>query len=509
MKSLVRNTVINMFAFGTVSIVGLALVPLIVSAYGLGGLGLLVVARLFLPTGILTMLDLGLSEATTRQVARAAAGDDKDAPDRVAASAIAMAGGIGIVTAALLASAAGPIAGDMLDLTGGDAETFRTLLLWTAAALCLLFPGHIVESWLKGLERFDLVRMAEVGAVLCYAAGTVAAVLLDLSYVAVGYVFLGATLLRFLLLGAFAAGSLGRGFRPYRAEARALLRLGVDFTVSKFLAVAFIQGPPLVIAATIGPAGVGLYDVLMRLPRFAKIAAGTANAAMLPAAAKLDTRGDEAAVERIVMRATVFCVALFMPGFVGGMVFAPDLLRWWLGAEYAGYGAWLALAFAWPMIWQFYQIGSSTVAARPHAVRKLNMVNAMQVGLMFAIAIALLPLLGERAFILGTTAAAALCAPLLIHVFCREYGIRPARFMFGPSKILLAGVIPGVWAAAVVHEGWIEGPVTLAGAFTAWCAIYWLSTWFIGFSADDRTAARRVLAGLLGRPDPGSPRHAR
>ena len=73
MKRLVRNTAINFAAFGLVSLISLALVPLLIAAYGLEFFGLIVLARLLLPTGIMGLFDLGLPNSATRHIAHASA----------------------------------------------------------------------------------------------------------------------------------------------------------------------------------------------------------------------------------------------------------------------------------------------------------------------------------------------------------------------------------------------------------------------------------------------------
>lgn len=55
MRTLVRNTVINIASFGLVGAGGLLLVPVIVAHYGLEAYGLIVLARLLLPTGFLAL----------------------------------------------------------------------------------------------------------------------------------------------------------------------------------------------------------------------------------------------------------------------------------------------------------------------------------------------------------------------------------------------------------------------------------------------------------------------
>ena len=72
-KSLIKNTLISGVAFFAVSVLGLLLVPYLVSAYGVAGFGVISLARLFIPLMGMGIFDLGFGEIATHSVARARA----------------------------------------------------------------------------------------------------------------------------------------------------------------------------------------------------------------------------------------------------------------------------------------------------------------------------------------------------------------------------------------------------------------------------------------------------
>ena len=71
LAGLVHNTALTVTAYTTSALLNLCLVPFIVRAYGLHDYGLIVLARLLLPTGFMALLDLGVSETGTLVIARA------------------------------------------------------------------------------------------------------------------------------------------------------------------------------------------------------------------------------------------------------------------------------------------------------------------------------------------------------------------------------------------------------------------------------------------------------
>lgn len=76
LRSLVRNTLISGTAFVLVGFVHLLIIPVLVRGYGLTEFGLITLARVLLPNGLLAMADCGVMENTMINVARARASQD-------------------------------------------------------------------------------------------------------------------------------------------------------------------------------------------------------------------------------------------------------------------------------------------------------------------------------------------------------------------------------------------------------------------------------------------------
>src|SRR4029453_1970943 len=70
-KRLIHNTIISTVAFGAAAILGLIVIPVIIRTWGVPEFGRIVITRLLMPSGMMAVLDLGLSEVATQVVARA------------------------------------------------------------------------------------------------------------------------------------------------------------------------------------------------------------------------------------------------------------------------------------------------------------------------------------------------------------------------------------------------------------------------------------------------------
>ncbi|MGH6948914.1 MAG: hypothetical protein ACREDZ_16410, partial [Kiloniellales bacterium] len=150
MKQFLRNTLINVSAIGVTGLVGLMLVPIIVSAYGLESLGLIVLARILLPTSVLGLLDLGTAEATTRFVASSAAegGRGKAAHSLIASLAIVLP--IAACIAVTGGLAATWVTESVLGISDKHTPLMQGVVMWTCLAAVVTFPGMVCEGALRG-----------------------------------------------------------------------------------------------------------------------------------------------------------------------------------------------------------------------------------------------------------------------------------------------------------------------------------------------------------------------
>jgi O-antigen/teichoic acid export membrane protein len=71
LKRLVQNTVVSALVFGGVAVLGVIVIPVIIRTWGVTAFGLIVLARLLLPSGLVGLFVFGLPEVTPQVVARA------------------------------------------------------------------------------------------------------------------------------------------------------------------------------------------------------------------------------------------------------------------------------------------------------------------------------------------------------------------------------------------------------------------------------------------------------
>lgn len=495
-RTLILNTMISAFAYFVVSVVGLLIVPLLVGAYGIAQYGMLVLARLFLPSSMFGVFDLGFAEIATQAVARARVdGDWRRASGQIALLFL-LAVAVGSALGAGIAANAGSIA-DILNIETQHHGSFVRILQVTGAVLVVAFPGLVFEGILKGCEAFRQLRTCEVVGTVAYALLAVGAVWQGQPYAAVAYAFVAGLLLRatlviFLTFGICRDLTVARWSAEDRRDV--LLRCRV-MVANKILGTGQAQGAPILIGLLLNSAAVGVYDVLVRLPRFAKSILGLLNTAVLPVAARLETAADNAELTRLNRVGLIGVATLAMPPLAAGVVFSEPILRWWIGKDFTEYWIWQAAMFAVPALSVVVSYGATSLLVRPSVVAVLNRIALLQIVIQIMVSLALVPLWQERAFIFGQFFAMCLTFVIQMRVICRQHGL-------SVRDIQPLGLGAGVTGACIAISfatdlaSVVQGPISLVAMAGCWTVCAWCILFLSMYSREQRRTFAVVLANF-------------
>jgi O-antigen/teichoic acid export membrane protein len=502
-RHLLINTVASATAFTAISIVGFILIPVLVGSYGLKEFGLIVLARLFLPSGLFFLFDFGFSEIASQSVARAR--ETKAWGDAAADiwTLLLLALGVGVVLGSVLFVAAE----DLGRLFGaGDTGGFGAILRATGLALPLLFPATTLEGVVKGYGAFRSLRLIEVSCTLLYAGAALLLAKGNFPFTAIAYAFLAATLLKGGLIAANAARAGFAYLWSPRSTARGaparLLPQCLRMAQNRVLGVLLGPAQQPLIGLLVGPAGVSMFEVLTKLPRFCKAAIGLLGSALIPVAARLDAKGDAARVEELASWGMLLSSVCALPPLAGAALFSEPVLRLWTGPQIAAYWPWQALMFVWPMAVAVTGFGSTALIVRSRAFAALNRIVAVQIGAQLVLAVLLLPDLHERSFLLAQALGVVGGLAFVLRVLVREHRLQAALLWRLVAILAVGAVLAAVWCR-VSDPGAIEGWESLGLAFALWCLAYWSIIWLSILQPLERQRIGQLLGSLMELARPG------
>ena len=278
-------------------------------------------------------VDMGLSSAQTREVARSVSLGET----RTARAVLALGVGWGLCLSALALAGfllCWPAAAGIFRL-GPLAESAHDavlVLLLGFAAVCLAGPWRAV---LEGLQRYSTIAALDGGAAVLYAALSVTAVLAGGGLVALAAVTSLTNMTRSVAmigLAHRAAPSLRPSPRDLRRhDVSATLSYGIPLQITSVAAAASNETDRLVLGGFVGPTAVAGYEPGNKLANLLRIPAVLVTTAMFPAAAAAGAGADPARLDRLYLGMTRYLAAYAALGAAFLVACADPLVRLWLG----------------------------------------------------------------------------------------------------------------------------------------------------------------------------------
>jgi O-antigen/teichoic acid export membrane protein len=498
MSRIVRNSVLNGVAMAVTSVLSLVLVPVLIGRYRLDDYGLIPLLRLLTPLGAFGLAALGLPAIATRVAGAAHA--DPERLRRAQSTLVAVSLLLGACACLVLLAIGWERFAGPLRVPRSGREAFALGFVLLSALMPLLFAGLLLTAALTGLGRFRVLRSVEVGVYVGYFSAAVTAAWLGLPIHAVLIALLVADGLRAAVLLIYARRSLlialGAVARPDWRWLAAHLR---DFHV---LSSASVLGytrkylAPGSIALLFGPAGVGLYDAIERVPRAFKTLLGLVNTAALPHAIRLDAAANYHQLRSLLVRGTRLTLLCTLPLTAAVMFYSTPLISVWLGPGLAHAGVLLALLMVPFALDATLSIVTTASLARLSLMDEQNKITVIEI-IAFVAALALLtPQVGQAAAYAATVLAGLVGYVLRVRVFLPAFDVDRGAWRTLLTKIVLGSAVGCglVYLAVRVSEA---GPLlTLSTAVVA--ALAGAATIVLLWTPEERRDLRSVYASLRG-----------
>jgi O-antigen/teichoic acid export membrane protein len=485
-----RNTVLNLLGLGLPLLVAIAAMPVLARELDAARFGLLAFA--WLVHGFAN--ELGFGRATTKFAAELAGGEDDARLARVAWSTIALQLAFGLLAGAVLLLAAPALVQDVLRMPAelvGEARRVFTILAFT---IPVVVTAAALRGLLEALGRFDLVNAVRGPTTAATFALPVAGVAAGLSVSGMVALLLLARVGSLLAYGGLAVWRVPALARPAiaRVELRRVASFGGWTSVSGVLSPLLIYLDRFLLGALVSMAAVAYYAAPYEVVARLLIVPASVVGALFPELSRLHDRGDAQRVGELAARGIRTTLLAVGPAAVLLVATAPDLLRVWLGAEFAAASA-AALqilavgivinAVAHVPVTTLQSMGRPDLPARFHL---------LEVPLHAVVAVLLIRNWGVTGAAAAWTVRVTLDAALLLGAQLRI--ARGAGAALRAEGVPAIGAVLGTFALAAAAVPWIGEPwarwiaaVAIAGGAT-------LVAWRFGVRGSDRERIARRLA---------------
>jgi O-antigen/teichoic acid export membrane protein len=489
-----RNTLLNIAAQVVPLLVAVATIPPLIAALGEARFGLLALAWIIL--GYFGVFDLGMGRAATRFVAEALGRGDAEPIPGIVWTATAVQALFGAAAAVLLAAAAPALATGVFTIPPALHDDAIASLRLLALGVPFVLIAGTFRGALEAAQRFDLVNIVRVPATCLNYLLALGGVLLGFglpAVIAMLIVSRMAAALAFALLAARVFPGLLRSVRPDRAAIRSLAGYGGWITVSAITIPVLSYVEQFMIASLLSVAALTFYSAPFEMVSRTAIIPAAFALTLFPAYSFLQAR-DGSRVGELSWRPLKHLVAAVLPPAVVLGVFAPDILRVWLGADFAtGSTTVLRILVVAFSINALATIPFAAVQGlgRPDLKARLDLV---EVPLFAALALLLIPRYGIAGAALAKLAVATFDTVALFWMAGRLGALSPARTTArGVPAIAGAAAVYALAAVAVGVLGGQAGFALRLGLVATASAAFLLV--YVRFAID--ATDRALLGGLL------------
>ena len=500
MRDFIRNTMINTGALATVGALNLLLVPILISSYGLAAYGVIVLSRLLLPNVALGLFDLGLPNVATRNIAYHLARKEIEKIAEVVSCALLLALLIGsAVMFAFLALDIEDFA-HFFRVEPAQQDGFRMVFLALATALPILFPGVVLQGAIEGWEKFWITRGVEIAVNSFYFAAAVWIVMTDRPFHLVALTFILLQVGKAFVFAAVVAWLVGSQRRNLlRPRLAALRRMVPEMRVlyaNKVIDLVNNEAPALLVAQFIGPAGLGMFDALIRIPRFLRMLVNVLKATVMPVAMRLSAGDTARNMHALILAGTRISAFCMMPLVFNGIVYSDDFLGLWLGPDFAKLGIFLSLALVWMMFPGLLGVVTMASVPRLSVLRAINRVGAGEAIIKVSLLLALLPWLGTKAAFIVIAALAAASYLLQLRIVLPAHGIDEFTWRWMVTKIAVASVLTPV-VISTLARGLPPGPAWWSAVLIALSTLASYAAVYMAWSPEEREEFGRIVATAL------------
>jgi len=429
--------------------VGLAITPLIITAFGLEGLGLW--AACWSTAQMAGLFDLGIGAIYSRFTAHAIARHDAAALNGTIAAGM----GFHLIATSILAGAsilALPSINRAISQNTPFADVAPMVLGCAVVAVLSRLVLSVFRGVVAGAQRLDLLGRIGAGMAVVEGIGSATILLSGGSLRAMALNALAASILTSLFEGGAAYRVCPqlrlRPFHARRSDWREVLSFGLKVQVIRGAEILARHVPRLALAAGPGLAVAGVYDLGSRVAAALTTVGTVPLPVIAPMASRLEAQSLGSRLESLIQRSTRYVALLVIPLATLVMLDSAGILRAWTGrpdsAEAAATAQLLSLAAVLTLL-----ISPLRLALRGMGYAGVEAISAMSSSLLhLVLALALATRFGASG-VAWSAIAASIVAAVTLAAGARR--IDSGRFTDTIRQATAATVLAGIAAFAA---GW-------------------------------------------------------
>lgn len=341
---ILRNTVFNLIGLGAPLVVAIFTIPVLISALGMGGFGMLTL--IWAVVSYFGLFDLGLGRTLTLQMVWAEGRGETERIGPMITTALSIMALLGLTVGILLTQFAEIGVGAMADVP--DRQQAEAAVRAMAWALPMITLTSGMRGVLEARNAFGFVNLIRLPMGIFTFLGPMVVVFVEPRLDWVAWALVAG---RWVAAGAHLwaiAKVLPPRVGPFRfkvSEIKPLLSIGAWLTVSNIVSPLMGYADRFIIAGLVSAAAVAYYATPYEIVTKLWIVPGALTAVLFPAfAARIEAGAPSAA--QFLRQSTSLVALVLLPVCAFLAIFAIEVLTIWLNAEFARSSALLLQVFS-------------------------------------------------------------------------------------------------------------------------------------------------------------------
>jgi O-antigen/teichoic acid export membrane protein len=333
---LTRNWALNLLGWVVPLSVALLAIPYVVRGLGAERFGVLSIASALL--GYFGIFDLGLGRATTKFVAETLARCEPERLPQVVWTSLWAQALFGVLGTVITASVVPVAVNRYLKISPALIRDTQVSLIVLSPSLTVVLIGNALRGVLEAGQRFDVVNYIKVPTNTAMFLLPAVGIFLHLTLPGIILLLVGARVaatIAYLVACLRNFPSLKGKYLPHPESVRPLLVYGGWVTVSNFITPLLAYIDRFIIGSLVSMGAVGYYSAPYEAINRAWVVPATLAATLFPAFTNLDTGGSRQRLEELCSRSLKSLLLISAPTLLVLALFAKQILRGWLGQDFA------------------------------------------------------------------------------------------------------------------------------------------------------------------------------
>lgn len=330
-----RNAVLNFAGQGLPLVVGVVTIPFTLRGLGVDRYGLLSFVWVIL--GYFAIFDLGLGRATTKYVAEALGANNEEKVPELVGTAVTVQLLLGTLGAISVASITPLLVNRILTIPPALRGEAASIFYLLAVSIPVVLTASSFSGILEAAQRFDFVNAVKIPSNLLIFALPAVGLLLGFHLVGIVGLMLLSRLLSCvtLLVLDFKVFPSLKKVRPSLVLFRTLFAYGGWVTVSSVIGPILVYLDRFLIGSILSVSALAYYTTPYEAVTRLGIIPASLAMTLFPTFSALEGVGERDRLGRIFARSVKYIVLALAPIVLVVVLFAQDVLRLWLGSDFA------------------------------------------------------------------------------------------------------------------------------------------------------------------------------